>query len=81
MITVCYAKNAIGETVLIRRGEMGYFKLSDERSMSSFQKIPIDRLNTLVGVTKEQADAMVAGSMFGWDCPQCKILGEDKNNG
>ena len=58
---MCYASLTDGETVSIYYGEKGYFK----------NTLPGDvaELNESIGVTKEQADIMKGGSMFGWDIP------------
>lgn len=49
-----------GATVMIRRGERGYYVLAT--------RLAADELNQVFGVTASQAMAMLAGSMFGWDC-------------
>ena len=56
------------EMVLIERGEPGYthsgmFPEGQEKHEAA------DALNDAMGVTKAQAAAMLAGSMFGWDAP------------
>lgn len=58
----CYAENPhSGEPVIIRRFESGY------------EPVTLDiwpaESNGLMGVTREQELAMLAGSMFGWDKP------------
>lgn len=53
-----------GETVLICRGETGYFPQD-----SHIKSRDADELNEILGVTKAQAEAMFKGSMFGWDVP------------
>jgi hypothetical protein len=47
--------------IAIKRGEMGYSPVYSFRS--------IERLNAASHVTPQQAAAMLAGSMFGWDVP------------
>jgi hypothetical protein len=49
-----------GATVMVRRGERGYFLLAT--------RLTADELNQVFGVTAAQSMAMLAGSMFGWDC-------------
>jgi hypothetical protein len=46
--------------ILIRRGERGYFPAPG---------IDVDAFNARHGVTEAQREAMLAGSMFGFDCP------------
>lgn len=55
--------NTTGEVIMIKRGESGYF------AQPNLQDRNVDELNETFGVTKEQAEAMVAGSMFGFDVP------------
>lgn len=50
-----------GTTILIRRGERGYFVLAT--------RLTADELNQAFGVTAAQSMAMLAGSLFGWECP------------
>jgi hypothetical protein len=53
-----------GEMILIKRGVEGYFPAPVELG-----SISIDAFNQHLGVTPVQVAAMLAGSMFGWDCP------------
>ena len=50
-----------GATIMIRRGERGYFLLATQ--------LTADELNQVFGVTAAQSKAMLAGSIFGWECP------------
>ena len=58
---------------LVRRGESGYHPItSDLVSLLADRGGAIDlvrRLNQTRGVTPLQSECMLAGSMFGWDCP------------
>ncbi len=59
---ICAAKMpGTGEPILIKRGEMGYYGRP-----STFD---VDGYNQRHGVTRYQVDAMLAGSMFGWEVP------------
>lgn len=58
-----YKLPTTGETILIRRGEKGYYPQTDLKHRNP------DELNELFDVTKAQASAMYGGSMFGWDAP------------
>lgn len=66
----CYAVIPGGEEiVVVTRGEKGYShtdKYGHDRAAA--QEI-VDGYNECEGVTKAQATAMLAGSMFGWDTP------------
>ena len=58
---MCYAQTENGENVIIHYGEKGYFKNTLQGDVAE--------LNEAIGVTKEQADVMIGGSMFGWNIP------------
>ena len=59
---ICYAElPGTTELILIKRGERGYYK-------ADFKGDP-SVLNARIGVSDEDAERMLAGSMFGWDCP------------
>lgn len=49
-----------GKPVMIRRGRPGYYVI--------VTRLSIEALNKAFGVNQAQADAMLVGSMFGWDC-------------
>jgi len=53
-----------GETVVVKRGEKGYYPQEPHIALRD-----ADEMNMLIGVTQGQAEAMLAGSMFGWDVP------------
>jgi hypothetical protein len=55
--------NTTGETILIKRGENGYYP------QDSLKNGDVDELNETLGVTKAQAEAMYHASLFGWDIP------------
>jgi hypothetical protein len=58
----CFARMP-GEKGIIKivRGETGYYAITTTYT--------VDQLNAKLGVTPAQREAMVAGSMFGWDAP------------
>lgn len=64
---MCYADNTLHcqgpggppPVIGIKRGESGYYPIYTTKKA--------DDLNRSLGVTKAQRDAMLAGSMFGWD--------------
>ena len=65
----CFAAlEATGETIIIHRGAKGYTPTGQRPEGVSGQE-GADALNGQIGVTKAQAAAMLAGSMFGWACP------------
>jgi len=65
----CFAAlESTGETVVIHRGVNGYTPTGQRPEGVSGQE-GADKLNKTIGVTRVQAAAMLAGSMFGWACP------------
>lgn len=68
----CYAlSNTTGELIRIMRGERGYYEVTDELGSITGDQAErmMNSMNETLGVTPEQREAMVLGSMFGWDCP------------
>lgn len=76
----CYVyiqtENQIG---IIKKGESGYYKTGIDEGEPSELKALVDEYNLRAGVNKAQAEAMRAGSMFGWHTPAAdpKNYGED----
>lgn len=65
----CFAALEVtGETIVIHRGTKGYTPTGQRPEGISGQE-GADMLNEQIGVTRAQAAAMLAGSMFGWACP------------
>ena len=65
----CFAAlETTGEVIIIHRGTKGYTPTGQRPEGVSGQE-GADALNEQIGVTKAQAAAMLAGSMFGWACP------------
>lgn len=66
----CYvyiqSSNEIG---IVKKGENGYYKTDIEGGKPSERKALVDEYNRKAGVNKAQAEAMKAGSMFGWAVP------------
>jgi len=56
-----------GEMVLIRRGQKGYFPPTGKWFHEN--KVTADEFNDEKGITKPQAEAMLIGSMFGFNAP------------
>ena len=50
-----------GATIMVKRGEKGFYAVTTDTKP--------ELLNKVRGVTLQQAAAMLAGSMFGWDVP------------
>ena len=61
-----------GELIRINREEKGY-SLCNAIGLSTQQvRWKADDLNGIRGITRAQEEAMLAGSMFGWDTPAAK---------
>ena len=66
----CYSmKPHHGIRILIERGESGYTPLEDKVMLYEELRQKINGQNAELGVTRAQEEAMLAGSMFGWDVP------------
>lgn len=76
----CYVyvqtENEIG---IIKKGESGYCKTNIDGGKPSERKALADEYNGKSGVTKSQAEAMKAGSMFGWHTPAADPKNYDEN--
>jgi hypothetical protein len=61
----------------IRRDQRGYYQMYDGTITGKAARIVADRLNKALNVTPRQREAMLIGSMMGWDChaaqPSCDI--------
>lgn len=67
----CYAYVKDVGVVVIKAGENGYHKVNNvSRDLTEDQqKDYVNKRNGFDGVSKEEAEAMLVGSMFGWDVP------------
>ena len=76
----CYVylptSNEIG---IIKKGETGYYKTDLTDGVPGEMKELADSMNRKLGVTKGQAEAMKAGSMFGWKVPAADPKNYDEN--
>lgn len=68
---------------IVKKGETGYYKtdILESNNIKSHDeaKAFVDELNENLGVTKAQARAMMAGSMFGWHTPAADPKNYDDN--
>lgn len=68
--TMCYGTLAsTGEVIIIKSGEKGYYRTDINLGNNEENQKLVDEYNCKLGVTKAQAAAMSAGSMFGWHVP------------
>lgn len=67
---LCYvATPSTGEIVIVKRYISGYYPLDYKETRN------INELNEAIGVSKAQSQAMLVGSMFGWN-----VEGANPNN-
>ena len=57
------------EIIIIKKGESGYYHTDKYGHDRSDAQAIVDECNESGGVSKAQAAAMLAGSMFGWEVP------------
>lgn len=65
----CGVMQSSNEIIIVRKGESGYYSTGEYGHDSADTQRIADEYNRIVGVSKAQAAAMLAGSMFGWDIP------------
>lgn len=58
-----------GELIILRRGEPGYYAVTDSGTDRERNQKTADRNNGDRQITRGQAAAMLHGSLFGWDTP------------
>ena len=58
-----------GDIIITKKGEDGFFKTDISFASVDDNRKLVDEYNASSGVSKAQAAAMLAGSMFGWKCP------------
>ena len=67
---LCWSVNqADGRLICIKKGENGCFPSERETGSAEKNRRIADDSNQRRGITSAQEQAMVAGSMFGWDSP------------
>lgn len=68
-----------GDLIIIKYGERGYFNTDIPNEGKEAMKQLANEMNEKLGVTKAQAAAMLAGSMYGWSCPAANPKSYDEN--
>jgi hypothetical protein len=70
---VCYsAEPSTGDIILIKRNERGYYRCEYSTDDAEYNRAFATGHNVKLGVTRAQEEAMLAGSMAGWDIPGAK---------
>jgi len=75
----CYATLHTGDLIIVKYGEKGYYNTDIENQGKDAMKELANEMNKKLGVTKAQASAMLAGSMYGWTCPAANPKSYDDN--
>lgn len=58
--------------IYIMKGERGYRSWSQSSSDPAENRQMVNEQNQSMGVTRQQEEAMLAGSLFGWNMPAAK---------
>lgn len=77
---VCYSiLPSTGDVIIIKHGESGYYRCEYSTEDKAFNREFANDRNANLGVSKAQVEAMLAGSMYGWDVPAADPKGYDEN--
>jgi len=68
-----------GDLILIVMGEKGYFSQGESTSDPAMNRQIATAKNALLGVSRAQEEAMLAGSLLGWNTPAVKPWNYDQN--
>lgn len=68
-----------GELIIVKKGESGYYRTDISMGSKEENRALADGYNGKLGVSKAQAAAMLAGSMFGWQVPGADPKNYDDN--
>ena len=78
---VCYSiLPSTGDVIIIKHGESGYYRSEYSTEDKAFNREFANDRNANLGVSKAQAEAMKAGSMFGWDTPAADPKSYNENS-
>lgn len=77
---VCFSiLPSTGDVIIIKHGESGYYRCEYSTEDKAFNREFANDRNANLGVSKAQVEAMLAGSMYGWDVPAADPKGYDEN--
>ena len=68
-----------GELIIVKKGEYGYYRTDISMGSKEENLALAEEYNGKLGVSKAQASAMLAGSMFGWAVPAADPKNYDEN--
>ena len=74
----CYSVlKSNGDIILLKKGESGYYRTDIGQGTPEQNRELVETQNRMLGVTKAQAAAMSAGSMYGWHTPAADPVNYD----
>lgn len=77
---VCFSiLPSTGDIIIIKHGESGYYRCEYSTEDKAFNREFANDRNANLGVSKAQVEAMLAGSMYGWDVPAADPKSYDVN--
>ena len=77
---VCFSiLPSTGDVIIIKHGESGYYRCEYSTEDKAFNREFANDRNANIGVSKAQVEAMLAGSMYGWDVPAADPKSYDEN--
>ncbi len=77
---VCYSiLPSTGDVIIIKHGESGYYRCEYSTEDKAFNREFANDRNANLGVSKAQVEAMLAGSMYGWDVSAADPKSYDEN--
>lgn len=77
---VCFSiLPSTGDAIIIKHGESGYYRCEYSTEDKAFNREFANDRNANLGVSKAQVEAMLAGSMYGWDVPAADPKSYDEN--
>lgn len=77
---VCYSiLPSTGDVIIIKHSESGYYRCEYSTEDKAFNREFANDRNAKLGVSKAQVEAMLAGSMYGWDVPAADPKSYDEN--
>lgn len=77
---VCFSiLPSTGDVIIIKHGESGYYRCEYSTEDKAFNREFANDRNANLGVSKAQVEAMLAGSMYGWDVPAADPKSYDEN--